>query len=127
MARLFRILILFVGSGIGAGFAGAVLAGCGGDAAGGADGGGVTAQQAQADCEHFISAVYCPSFMKCLSGFTMDDCLATLPGIDCAAVTGENGQLATCEAQLKGATCQQLVGDGTMPAVPLSCKGVFHF
>jgi hypothetical protein len=112
MARVFMVLILF--------------AGCGGGTAGGGDGGGATPQQAQADCEHFISAVYCPSFMRCLSGFTMDDCLATLPGIDCAAVTGESDQLATCEAQLQGATCQQLVGNGTMPAIPVSCKGAFR-
>jgi hypothetical protein len=114
MARVFLILV-------GLGFVG-----CGGGAAGGGDGGAATPQQAQADCEHFISAVYCPSFMRCLSGFTMDDCLATLPGIDCATVTGESAQLATCEAQLQGATCQQLVGDGTMPAIPVTCKGAFR-
>jgi hypothetical protein len=113
MVRAFVVLVL--------------LSGCGGTTAGVSDGGAVTAQQAQSDCEQFISTVYCPSFMKCLSGFTMDDCLATLPGVDCTAVKGENGQLPTCEAQLQAGTCKQLVGDGTMPAVPLSCKGVFLF
>ena len=104
-----------------------LLAGCGGSTGGVSDGGVVTAQRAQADCEEFVSMVYCPSFMKCLSGFTMDDCLATLPGFDCTAAKGESGQLPTCEAQFEAATCKQLVGDGTMAAVPTSCTGVFLF
>jgi hypothetical protein len=91
------------------------------------DGSEITPQQAQADCEDFVANVYCPGFMSCIPGFTMYDCLATLPGFDCSQVTGENGHLAECEYQITHSPCKFRVGNGNMLALPLSCTGVFLF
>jgi hypothetical protein len=66
--------------------------------------------------------------MACLTNFTMADCLATISGLDCSTVQGESGKLHQCESEFLGASCKQRVGaDGTMPGLPLSCKGVFLF
>jgi hypothetical protein len=82
--------------------------------------------QARADCEAFITDSYCPKVAPCLNA-TADYCVTEVEGaMECATVVSENGELATCEADIANSTCSQLVfPDGTI-ILPPSCLGDFQ-
>lgn len=44
-----------------------------------------------------------------------------------ACASSKRCKLGQCEYEFSSASCKQRVGNGSMPGLPLSCKGVFLF
>jgi hypothetical protein len=96
------------------------LAGCGSD--------GVSAEQARADCTSLFTDILCPKVTSCDPTTTQADCLAQVQSMaDCSKVTGENGELMTCETQLQASTCAVFYAGGSVATItsPASCRAVF--
>jgi hypothetical protein len=109
MESMMRALVLLV-----------IFAGCGG--------GGVSAEQAQADCETLISDYFCAKSVECEPTLALADCVAEVhTSVNCAVVIGENDQLPQCETELRATTCAVFdPHDGSGLHPPAACQGVFH-
>jgi hypothetical protein len=87
------------------------LAGCG------------SSNQAEVDCQHFVSDHYCPAIVSCGYYATVGSCISAVEGyggLDCSAVHHESG-LALCESDVDTASCYYLY-----TGIPASCIGVFY-
>ncbi len=104
MVRILAVLVL--------------LAGCGSSSGGN--------PKAVADCNAFVTGSYCPKIAGCLD-VTQDYCVAAVDStMDCANVVGENGELATCEADIANSSCSDLVEPDDTIVLPPSCFDVFQ-
>jgi hypothetical protein len=86
---------------------------------------GSSSNQVAADCEDFITSVYCPAVYACGAYASVSACISTAEAmLDCPSLHHETG-LASCEAAIHDAPCGELIdyyGHGTIPP---ACNNVF--
>lgn len=86
----------------------------------------ISSTQAVADCNAFLSGVFCPKVVSCIPSITQTDCISQVQtSINCDTVIGENGELDTCETQLGNESCDVLAANPAMITSPASCTKVF--
>jgi hypothetical protein len=88
---------------------------------------------ARSDCEDFVENQYCPTLLACGANnyASVGDCINFFESsgstvLDCDTVTVEYSGLGTCEAQVNGSYCDELVTASGYAELPAICASVFN-